>query len=598
MESQDKDLNTELNSDLETESPPDVAPVEPQAEEPGYAVPPSPKKSKAPLIIAIVAAAALLCIVCVVGVVLASQYLPFLAPERAAARLMPADTAFFTSINVDIEDALLGYKHLDEVYGDIPEFEGALDDFLDQLEDELDISYKDDVKPWLGPEVAIAIGNMKDLFEGEEPVIIIAAATRDTRASDAFLEKMVESLEDQDYDVGEETYQDVAYYVAEPENDWETPMVFGTVKKHLILTTYERIMEKVIDVAKGDSDSLADKERYTKLVGALPDDAVACMFFDMEDLAKAGLQGLESEGFDLPRESSEQLEAFQAFGLALSLDTEGIQFDVAMAFDPDALPPEALESFGAKASPNRILKRIPDDALGFLSGQDLAAFWKSAFASLMDIPDAEEQLDDLEDATGLKLDEELLDWLSGEFAIALVKAEGIEDVPIGGFAVFEIDDQEKAKDSLEDIVGALEEMAGFELEDKDIGDVEMQVLQDPYGEEIILGYGFTDEHLVIGFSEDALEEATNDDIRSITADETFKKVQKHLPGKTGGCVYVNVEAVWRLAYRSMSDYDKENFNEEIRPFLEPIVAIGMGAPPTDPEKGISQGTLFIYIPGE
>ena len=100
MESQDKDLNTELNNDLKAESPPDVAPVEPQAEEPGYAVPPSPKKSKAPLIIAIVAAAALLCVVCVVGVVgvvLARQYLPFLAPKRAAARLMPADTAFFTS---------------------------------------------------------------------------------------------------------------------------------------------------------------------------------------------------------------------------------------------------------------------------------------------------------------------------------------------------------------------------------------------------------------------------------------------------------------------------------------------------------------------
>ena len=228
----------------------------------------------------------------------------------------------------------------------------------------------------------------------------------------------------------------------------------------------------------------------------------------------------------------------------------------------------------------------------------MAVAWKSAFASLTNVPDAKEQLEAFGAAVGIKIDEELLRWLSGEFAIALVKARGIKDAPVGGFAVFEVDDQEEAEDTLEDITRVLELMAGWRLEGKEIGDVEMQVLRDAYSEEITLGYGFTDEHLVIGFSEDALEEATNDDIRSITADETFKKVQKHLPSETGGCVYVNVEAVWRLAYRSMSDYDKENFNEEIRPFLEPIVAIGMGAPPTDPKKGVSQGTLFIYIPGE
>jgi hypothetical protein len=98
--------------------------------------------------------------------------------------------------------------------------------------------------------------------------------------------------------------------------------------------------------------------------------------------------------------------------------------------------------------------------------------------------------------------------------------------------------------------------------------------------------------------EGALEAAVDDDIRSIADDETFKKVQKHLPGKTGGYFYVNVEAIWRIVYENMSEWEREDFDQTVRPFLEPIKAIGSAASPTDLKKGLGQGTLFIYIPGE
>jgi hypothetical protein len=583
MSSQDNSPNTELNNDIQTGGP-------------SYAPPSSPKRSKAPLIIGVAAAVVVLCVVCVAVAILGRQYLAFLlTPKLAAPELVPADTVFFASINPSVQ-GLAGYKHLADVYGDIPEVEDALDDFSKEMEEELGISFEDDVMPWLGSEVAIAVTDVQTLIEDEEPVVIVAAVTRDTRASDAFLEKVREYLEDQGYDVEEEAYESVTYYVQEVEYDWETPLIFGTVKKSVVLTTGKDAMEDVIDVAQGKTNALAKNERYTELMDSLPDDALAYTFFDMEDMAKAFLESLEEEGIELPRETSEQLEAPQAFGLALSLDEEGIQFDVAVTFDPDLLSSEMLDSSGAKASANRILKRIPNDALGFISGQNLAAGWESILATMQKTPDFEEQIDDLEDELGVRIDEDLFGWLTGEFAVAVVKAKGIdEEIPVGGFAIFEVDDQKEAEDVIEGIVDIVEELAFVEFGHAGINDVEMQVLMDPYTEEIILGYGFTDEHLVIGFTEDALEAAVDDDIRSIADDETFKRVQKHLPSKTGGYFYVNIEAIWRLAYNSMSEYDKEAFNEEIRPFLGPIRAIGVAASPPDPEKGIGQSTLFIYI---
>jgi hypothetical protein len=599
MELQDNSPNTELENELQAETP---AGAPPPPEEPSYAPPPGPQRSKRPLIIGIAVAVLILCGICLVGLILwKTGVLPIFGPKRAAPKLMPADTTFFVSISVDIKDRA-GYKHLAEVYGDIPEVEDALDDFLDQMEDELGMSYEDDIKPWLGPELAMGIADMENTLIGGDPVVVVAAGTRDRKASDAFLEEMLEYLEDEGYDIGDEAYQKVDYYVAEPENEWETPVILGTVKKFVILTMDEDAMEDVIDAAKGKSDSLADNERYTELVGALPDDAVAYVFFDVEDLMRIGLQGLKegpgTPGFELPSTTTDQLEAFQAVGSALDLDREGIQFDFAATFDPDALSPGMLESLEAKASANRILKRIPDGALAFLSGQNLAAAWKSALASLKEVPDVEQQLADLGDQLGLDLDEELLNWLPGEFAVALLEAEGVEDVPVGSFAVFEIDNREEAEVALEDIVGALKEFAYLEFDQEDIGDVEMQVVVDPDSEGIVLGYGFTDKHLIIGFTEDALEAAADDDVGPIADDETFRKVQRHLPSKTGGYVYINVETALRLAYKNMSDMEQEEFEESARPFLGPIKAMGVAAPPADPKKGVSQGTLFLYIPGE
>ncbi len=568
-------------------------PYQPLPQVPSYQQPPDSPKSKKPLIIG-VAGALLLCCVCVVAVVLLATYtdilsfLPFLGPKWAASKIMPADTGFFASINPGVED-LAGYQHLAEIYSDIPQVEDAIEELEDALEDELGITFEEDIKPWLGPELAFAITNLEDTLDGENPIVVMAAATRDREASDAFLEEIREYLEDEDYDVEEETYKDVTYYVEE-----DTPMAFGTVGNYVILATDVDAIEDVIDTSKGDADPLSENESYTELVDALPEDAVAHVFYDMRNVMDIML---EETDFELPEETTEQFEAFKTFGMALSLDTEGVQLDFIVTFDPDELSPEMLENFEAGASAGDILQRIPDDALGFTSGQNLATGWKNLLANLQENPDFEEQLEDLEDELGLKVDEELLSWATGEHALAVIElGEAVDAVPVGAFAVFEVDDQTAAEGALEDIAEAIEEGAYMEFKEEEIGGVEMQVLVDEYMEEILLGYGFTDQYLVIGFLEGGLEAAVDDSIEPIANDEMFKSVIAHLPSSNRGYFYSNVEVIWQLIYENVSDYDKEYYDDEVTPFVEPIKAVGVAGSVTDPQEGFSRGTLFIYIP--
>ncbi len=567
-----------------------------QAWEPEYTPPPELKKSKVPLVIGLAA----LLVIAVIAVVILIKILPLLLGGKPdAPALMPANMAVYASVKADLGD-LAGFKHLAEIYGDIGEVEDALDELQDELDDTMDITWEDDIQPWLGTEVAVAFSELQAVIEGsDEPTVVVMAQTRNKRASDDFLEKVVEYFEDEDWAVDEDSYEGVDYYVLEPQYEYDPTLYLGTVKDFLVLATDEDAMEDVIDASKGRADSLEDNERFNDVMSALPSDAVAYVIMDMEeimaDVADEVEQELDYQGLSLPREITDLYETFGAYGLALGVHEDGIQLDAAVSFDPDKMDTELFAAYQTKASPNRILSWIPEDALGFYSGQNLAAVWRVAYNLLMEVPDAEEQIKDLSDEVGIRLDEELLSWMSGEFAVAVVESGNLEDVPVGGFAVFEVDDEDEAQALLEDIRDALEELGDIEIDEDTIGGVDMTLIIDPSMEEVILGYGFDDRHLIVGFTEDGLGEAVGD-AKSITGHDSFKAVQKRLPSKATGYLYVNLEEVMSVVLDTMSEYERRDYEDYTEPFIEPIKAIGLAAEPMDMGKGIAHTTFFVYIP--
>ncbi len=579
--------------------PPDEAVFD---DEPLSAPPPpdelaaAPEKSKAPWIVGIVAGVGCVCIICLAILALLAvftdvfSFLPFFGPKWAAAGIMPTDTGFLVSINPDVEE-MAGFQHLAEVYGDVVA-EDDTDELVTEMESRYDISFETDVKPWIGSEIAVAIVNLSDLIDGQEdPIGVIAAATRDRGASDAFLEKIRASLEADGYEVTEATYQGTTYYVQQSELDWETPIVFGSVKKWVILASSVDTMNSVIDVSQGNADSLAKNERYTRLLQVLPDDAVGLVFYDMTDIM-APL--LADSGVELPPETTKQLETFHTVGVAVGLDTEGIKLDLITLFDPDALSPEQLQSMSSDANPGRILQQIPHDALGFSSGQNLAATWASYINNMQNNPDFATQLEDLEASMGLSIDEELLAWTTGEYALAVVQSPQAAEIPIGVFATLEVDAPEAAQTKMGELAGLLEDM-GYVFQAEDVGGVEMQIVDDPYMG-ITLGYGFSEQHLVIGLMRDALEIAVDDGITPVADDETFKRVQSHLPRNNRGYFYLNVAEIWKLVYGSAAESDKGLYDEDVGPFVEPIKAIGFAGSIVDPQDGFGRATIFIYVP--
>ncbi len=531
----------------------------------------------------------LICCVCIVAAVVAYQsgLLSFLWPSQSAATIMPADTPFLLLVNPTIQN-MAGYQHLAEVYGDMPEVESSFQDMWQEVEGEYDISFETDIQPWMGSEIALGMTDLQELmgYYYQQPTIMLVVTTRDHRASDSFLDKLYSYLEKEGYELSQETYRDVTIHIQEAEYDWETPTVIATVDDFVVMTTSTDAMKDIIDVAQGNADALAADEGYTRVMDALPENGVGYIFYDLPAL----MESIGTMPGIVP-----QMEGLEGIGMAVHLDSEGVLIESVVTFDPDKLPPETMESLRAEANAGRLIERVPADAVGFMSGQNLGAWWRNILASFQQNPDFAMQLEDLERELGLRLNEELLGWQTGEYTLVVTEVTG-NDSPIGLYSLLEFDDAEAAGTALDNIFEIAGNLGGLGHGSTEINQVEMQTLYDWYSEEVILGYGLTDEYVIIGFPEEALETATGEIVAPIAGEATFQRVRTHLPDSVTNYVYVDAGRVWQLIYETMSPWDQENFDQEMRPFLEPIEAIGIASPPADLDRGISRGSIYIYIP--
>ncbi|MEA2007673.1 MAG: DUF3352 domain-containing protein [Chloroflexota bacterium] len=564
--------------------------------------PSNPKKSKKILFISIGIALILAFCLCLAGAVAVTQFtdiapslrLPWLSfllgPSWDSSEVVPSESDFYMVVNPNLQD-MSNAKHLIDVYSAVLEDTDLMKEIDDGLKEEYDISFTEDIRPWLGREIAVTIPDLEAVANNDEPDMAVIVASTSQKEVDAFLDKLRNQLEADDYDIAVRMYEGVTYYAQVVNEEWETPLVFGKLKNFVVFATSDDIMKDIIDVSEGNTDSLSKNEKYKQLIDALPSDAAAIAFYDMENLASIVLENTGT-GFVPPAQTVEQTEALKAVGIALSLTNEGIALDFAVTFNPDEL--QILEDSQPTAYGGALLDNIPADALGFIVSQDLDSIWQKYLVSIEENPDVKQQLEDMGNQLGMTFDEELLSWATGEYTLAIIETSTSDTYlpPLGVFSIFETSDQAQAEDIMEGIVSLIQNFMYIEFYTEEINGVEMQVFQEGG---VSLGYGFTPEHLVIGFTEDALSISVSEDITPISKDDTFQAVESYLPSRNSGYFYINIDSVWRLAYDNMGEYDRETFDEFL-PYLEPIKALGAAGQLANPQDGIGQATIFFYIP--
>lgn len=549
----------------------------------------------------------LLCFVCVVvagigGYVYQDKVLALLglAPAQQTAKLLPAGTQFYMSVTPNIQN-VAGYENLKKLYLDNPDIQALFDEAETDISGDSSITFDEDIKPWLGTEAVLAVPDFTQAIEAQSqdpfagsstpPNLVIAVETSNKEASDNFISKLLADAEKEDRPFTDEVYQDVTLH---SRKDGDTGIV-ATFDNLVVFSNSDALIKGMIDKAKGDeSPSLAESERFKKITGQLPANAIATLYMEFGSLFEAVLA---ESAIELPESQVKDMQAFEGFAMTGTLQPDGIQLDFAFSYDVTKMSEATRASLQRPASPNAILGDIPADALVSINGFGLDQVWKSVKQGLESNPDFSEQIRDMESQMGFSIEEDIFSWMTGEYAMVLVKAAPADEFspPLGGYALIGANDVNQARTHVEKIVSALEQQGSAPpLESQTVEGIELKVATD-YNGAFQGGYGFHKDYFLMAYNEDAVKALATAGQNSLSNSTNFKTVQGRLPGTNYGYVYADLDEVQQVIESQLDDFGREDYQKNIQPFLEPMHAFGASASTAGVDQGLSKGVLFILI---
>jgi Protein of unknown function (DUF3352) len=283
------------------------------------------------------------------------------------------------------------------------------------------IDYKQDIQPWLGNEITLAITTLdidRDSENGQQPGYLLALATKQPQKSREFVELLFSKRALSGANLTVEQYKGVKliYDNSQPEKDLLAGAVVG--EGFVLFANDPKVLKDAINNVQAPDLNLTSSPEYQKATKELPKGGFAVAFLNLPVVAK--WQGLEL---------SEQL--YNSEIISLALNTKGLLAETTFLTSSEILTPPAPLS-----KPVGALQYVPASAglaisgsnLSNLGESDLAKLWKQATATIYGsgedvVSRLAKPLVDVQKRWGINLPEDIFSWVQGEYAIALLPEE-------------------------------------------------------------------------------------------------------------------------------------------------------------------------------
>ncbi|MEH2447870.1 MAG: DUF3352 domain-containing protein [Nostoc sp.] len=283
------------------------------------------------------------------------------------------------------------------------------------------IDYKQDIQPWLGNEITLAITTLdidRDLENGQQPGYLLALSTQQPEKSREFVELLFSKRALAGANLAVEQYKGVKLISdnSQPEQDLLAGAVVG--KDFVLFANDPKVLRDAINNVQAPDLNLTSSPEYQKATKQLPKGGLAVAFLNLPIVAK--WQGLE-----LP----EQLYNSQIISLALN--PKGLLAETTFLTSSEIVPPSLPLS-----KPVGALQYIPASTglaisgsnLSNLGDSDVAKLWRQATATIYGskedvVSRLAKPLADVQKRWGINFPEDIFSWVQGEYAIALLPEE-------------------------------------------------------------------------------------------------------------------------------------------------------------------------------
>lgn len=550
-------------------------------------------------------------------------------PAEETAKFLPADTQVYFSLNLrPAIDQRRKFRVIVKRFQDNPNLQPKLDEFLNEVEQETSIDLKNKVLPWLAEEIAVGVldipGSIIGTATGGAPLIVVFIGTNDHMQTSDTLEQWIEYIEgEEDLVFNTDPYQGITVY-----SEKEDFQHYAVTQDFLLFATDLDILEETIDrlAGKDTSASLFSGARFQDARAALPEPRVSMIYVDSGTIWKDVQRQF---GGALPRDVRREIDDLvpEWFAMTSSFIDRGAKLVISA---PEVGEESELSSLTNSLSAT---KMMPSDTLALVSFvmipdldplreqlqeqglEDLDPMMYGLIAAELGMAiDEEDTLDELfdalldkvEDTIGLDLEEEVLAWMTGEVAFALLPtnfwaiSEDPADEPLEALAFIQFDTEQRPilVITMGKISKLLFDRLGLQSDPVSYGEGTGATfdLRDMVGPTAYKpGYLILGNHLVLGTTVDALRLAasvSDNSEAAITDEAEFSRLIKDTSGARNPLIYLNIRGFREAIVLGLDSDDLEKYEEEVGPFVEPFRALLMTG---ETLEGVNHFSMVLTI---
>lgn len=446
-----------------------------------------------------------------------------------AAKTLPDEA--LGGVFIKVEDPAWGYLASELETETLPEWQG-------ELERKTQLNWSRDIQPWLGNIFLAALSEEGNALEWAG-----VAGLKDAGKARQFFDQLrrrpqVQS-EKQDYQGTE--------IVELRGNDPEARLSYAFWQNRLLLASSPGGIQAALATENGEP-SLAETEAKRRILSErLNLKNPVIQVYGLDPRLWSGESALGKESGELAQSAAEDIRFFLG---GLSLAPEGLHLQALWAFNSEG----RIRGGWWGANPNQLLEELPENTIFLLNGGGISGGWRQLAVNAVQFPEAQAELDQAREvvrsALGLDLDQDLMDWLDGEFALALIPAPGgfSGDWGLSAVILLETSQGERGRAVLPRLEQNLEQRVGLFLKPQSIPNgaeplTEWRTLQG----QTALAYGWLNADtfsIAVGHSLAPLL-AVNPKT-SLAQSAAFKTLSAGLPRQNSGYFYLNLGAALPL----------------------------------------------------
>lgn len=374
------------------------------------------------------------------------------------ANIIP-DTAVFTaSISTDSDQ----WQQLRQ-FG-TKQTQAELDKYLAELRERWltanGYNYESDIQPWIGKEATVAflppLNQPPANTNQQQPVVMVLPIANQAAAQQVW--------ENQANTQGKWIDRDYkGIQIREKNSTGQNFSAAVLDQRFIVVSNQPQATESAID-AYQDGASLAKTPGYTQELSKISQpNRFAQLYINVPVAAKVAAANPTQP---VPPVLA-QLQQNQGLATTVTLESEGMRFE-----SISWLRPNSQRVYQVENQADQMPNRLPAETLIMLSGGNLQQLWQDysqgTQANSLAPIQPEELRSGVESLTGLDLDQDLLSWMKGKFALSVIpaapKAGTPEDFALSLVLLVETSDRSAAETAFQRLDGVMRSKYQFQVQ--------------------------------------------------------------------------------------------------------------------------------------